>query len=103
MLCYLNTLNENVAENRRAGATGKTGTPAIKELRQQGIAVRAMAYKKDERAAALTELARIIHGGHRICARRAGLAGLTAVFRDGFLEKLEVGVRGSFGGTCRLV
>ena len=38
------------------GATGKTGTPAIKELRQQGIAVRAMAYKKDERAAALTEL-----------------------------------------------
>ena len=38
------------------GATGKTGTPAIKELRQQGIAVRAMAYKKDERAAALMEL-----------------------------------------------
>ncbi len=38
------------------GATGKTGTPAIKELRQQGIAVRAMASKKDERAAALTEL-----------------------------------------------
>jgi len=38
------------------GATGKTGTPAIKELRQQGIAVRAMASKKDERADALTEL-----------------------------------------------
>ncbi len=38
------------------GATGKTGTPAIKELRQQGIAVRAMVSKKDERAAALTEL-----------------------------------------------
>ncbi len=37
------------------GATGKTETPAIKELRQQGIAVRAMATKKDERAAALTE------------------------------------------------
>ncbi len=37
------------------GATGKTETPAIKELRQQGIAVRAMASKKDERAAALTE------------------------------------------------
>ncbi len=37
-------------------ATGKTGTPAIKELRQQGIAVRAMAHKMDERAAALTEL-----------------------------------------------
>ncbi len=28
-------------------ATGKTGTPAIKELRQQGIAVRAMAHKKE--------------------------------------------------------
>ncbi len=40
------------------GATGKTGTPAIKELRQQGIAVRAMASKKDERTAALTELGR---------------------------------------------
>ena len=38
------------------GATGKTGTPVIKELRQQGIAVRAMASKDDERAAALTEL-----------------------------------------------
>ncbi len=32
------------------GATGKTGTPAIQELRQQGIAVRAMAHEKDERA-----------------------------------------------------
>ncbi len=34
------------------GATGKTGTPTIKELRRQGIAVRAMVSKKDERAAA---------------------------------------------------
>ncbi len=30
------------------------------------------------------------------------MAGLTAVIRDGFLERLEVDVRGSSGGTCRL-
>ncbi len=49
------------------------------------------------------DLAPIIHDGHRIWARRGVLAGLTAVFRDGFLERLEVDVRGSSGGTCRLV
>ena len=48
-----------------------------------------------------SNLAPIIHDSQRIGTRRAGLAGLTAVFRGGFSERLGVDVRGSSGGTCR--
>ncbi len=50
----------------------------------------------------INRLTAIIHDGYRIWARRAVVAGLTAVVRGGFSERLEVEVRGSSGGTGRL-
>ncbi len=48
-------------------------------------------------------LARIIHGGDWIFARRTVPAGLTAIFEAGFQNGLEVEVRGSSGNACRVV
>ncbi len=49
------------------------------------------------------QLARIIHGGDWIFARRTVPAGLTAIFEAGFQNGLEVEVRGSSGNACRVV
>ena len=64
------------------GATGKTGAPTVRLLRERGYPVRALVHRRDQRAAALAALgADVVDGDlHDPAALRRAMAGAARVY-----------------------